>query len=465
MTDREQRFEQPLPNSAECEDTILGAIILDNRLINQARLYLDLEDFYVPSRRRVYIAMLALDERGVELSPVLIGEEIKREGGPQALDAVGGISFITNLTYGLPHTSNLAHYVKVLKDKTARRWIIKEASKNIAQAYDEDDETVDILTGMIERPATVKEKLVPREVAGGPLVELTREVEDHLYRIKAGINPSLPTGISVLDSLTSGGIPPGETWGIGALSSKGKSSLLVQILKFMATQGEPVVLFSLEMKALSIALRILSGECGIPMNRLKVGLKDAEIEYLLTRAKTVFDVPIWIYTDCRSIVDIKARLKTLKRKAQIKAVGIDYYGLLSGYGGGRDRYENRTQELKYISSALQQQIAIEENVGLLIPAQFNRSGWGVKDPGPGNIDGGEAFYQACDLYATLGMESAKPGDKTTKAHLSVWKQRNGPTAMGKERIKLIFQRERMEFFPCAEDEGEIDEPDGPERFG
>lgn len=449
------QFEDPPPNAAEAERTLLGHVLLDNRLMDQLLVLIPEPDrFYVLSHRRIFIAMTSLHQRHSEISPFLIGEELKKE---RALELVGGVSFITNLSYGLPHTNNLSYYAEAVVDTFWRRWAIKESLKNVKQAYDREDTLTDIVSGVVDRFGEVKEKITPRGVTGGPLAELTREVEDHLYRIKAGINPSIPTGLSVLDSLTSGGCPPGETWGIGALSSKGKSSLLVQILKFMARQGNPVVLFSLEMKALSIALRVLAGECEIPMNKLKVGLKDSEIEFLLARAKVAFDVPFWIYTDCRSIADIKARLKTLKRKAQIKAIGIDYYGLLSGYGGGRDRYENRTQELKYIASALQQQIAIDENVGVIVPAQFNRSGWSVKDPGPGNIDGGEAFYQACDLYATLGMESTKPGEKTARAHLSVWKQRNGPTAMGKERIKLIFHREKMEFFPCIEDEGDVDE--------
>src|SRR5919112_4262631 len=100
---REQMLERPLPNSAESERAILGAIVLDNGLISQAIELLRPEDFYVPSHRRIFIAMMALFERGAEINPILIGEELKKEN---ALEAVGGISFITNLTYGLPHSTN-----------------------------------------------------------------------------------------------------------------------------------------------------------------------------------------------------------------------------------------------------------------------------------------------------------------------------------------------------------------------
>ena len=148
---------------------------------------------------------------------------------------------------------------------------------------------------------------------------------------------------------------------------------------------------------------------------------------------------------------------------------------LSGYGRGRDRYENRTQELKYIADYLQQEIAISEEVGLFVPAQFNRSAWGAAEPGPGNVDGGEALFQACDLFAVLQTEKARRvGEANIRMSLAVHKQRNGPTAIGKDAIQLDFHKDRMMFFPRLEDAGDVypDEPaksdwqngDDAERF-
>src|ERR671928_571924 len=93
-TARDQLLERPLPNSAEAERAILGAIILDNALVNQAIELLKPEDFYVPSHRRIFLAMIALFERGSEINPILVGEELRRDG---ALETVGGLSFVSNL--------------------------------------------------------------------------------------------------------------------------------------------------------------------------------------------------------------------------------------------------------------------------------------------------------------------------------------------------------------------------------
>src|SRR3977135_532959 len=101
---REQSFERSLPNSSEAERAILGAIILDNGLISQAIEMLKAEDFYVPSHRRIFVAMTALFERGAEINPILIGEELKKES---SLETVGNVSFLTNLSYLLPDYTTL----------------------------------------------------------------------------------------------------------------------------------------------------------------------------------------------------------------------------------------------------------------------------------------------------------------------------------------------------------------------
>src|SRR5215212_68490 len=125
-TARDQLLERPLPNSAEAERAILGAIILDNGLVSQAIELLKPEDFYVPSHRRVFLAMIGLFERGSEINPILIAEELRREG---EIESVGGLSFLTNLTYGLPHFANLAAYAKIIRDKSLMRQLVKVCNK------------------------------------------------------------------------------------------------------------------------------------------------------------------------------------------------------------------------------------------------------------------------------------------------------------------------------------------------
>jgi len=139
---REQYLEKPLPSSAESERVILGAILLDNQLITQAIEQLSPDDFYSPLHRRIYKAMTALFERSERIDPILIGEELKKDG---SIDSIGGVASITNLTYGLPHFSDILDYAKVVKDKSIVRNLIKVCNQITSEALAEEEDAKDVL--------------------------------------------------------------------------------------------------------------------------------------------------------------------------------------------------------------------------------------------------------------------------------------------------------------------------------
>src|SRR6476660_4553178 len=196
---RDQPFERSLPHSAEAERAILGAILLDNGLVSQAIELLKPEDFYVPSHRRIFVAMIALFERGSEINPILIGEELKKEN---SVETVGGISFITNLTYGLPHAANIAHYAKVVRGKSMLRQLIRAANKITQEALEQEDEPELILDhaehAIFEladdrlRQGFVHVKPVAQE-----LLEKIQEMEG-----RSSVLTGLTTGFADLDTLT-----------------------------------------------------------------------------------------------------------------------------------------------------------------------------------------------------------------------------------------------------------------------
>jgi hypothetical protein len=130
-------LEQPLPHSADAERVILGAIITNNALFNQAIELLRPYDFYVRAHYHIFHAMISMSERGIEISPVLIGEELRREG---VLEQVGGISFIFDLTFGLPQFANLANYAKVIRGKSLMRELVKVSNKVTSEALEEEDD-------------------------------------------------------------------------------------------------------------------------------------------------------------------------------------------------------------------------------------------------------------------------------------------------------------------------------------
>src|SRR5687767_9121887 len=134
---REQYLEKPLPSSEDSERVILGAVLLDNTIIAQVVENLNPQDFYSPLNRRVFAAMVALFERQKQIDPILIGEELKKEG---SLESMGGITTITNLTFGLPHFANVEEYIKVVRDKSVIRNLIRACNAITGEALAEEDD-------------------------------------------------------------------------------------------------------------------------------------------------------------------------------------------------------------------------------------------------------------------------------------------------------------------------------------
>jgi replicative DNA helicase len=115
---KEDTWERQLPHSAEAERAVLGAIIIDNSLINEAIELLRVEDFYVRAHQLVFRAMLVLSESGQEINPILLGEEMRRAS---VLETAGGATFLNSLTYGLPHFASIEAYARLIRGKAVRR--------------------------------------------------------------------------------------------------------------------------------------------------------------------------------------------------------------------------------------------------------------------------------------------------------------------------------------------------------
>src|ERR1043165_6191969 len=139
---RDPILERPLPSSPDTERAILGAIILDNTLISQAVELLKASDFYVPSHRRIFVAMISLFERGSEIDPILIAEELRRDN---SLETSGGILFLTNLTNGLPHVTSVVQFAKIVRGKSLLRQLVKVANNITSEALAREDEAPNIL--------------------------------------------------------------------------------------------------------------------------------------------------------------------------------------------------------------------------------------------------------------------------------------------------------------------------------
>ena len=359
---REQSLERSLPNSAEAERAILGGIILDNGLISQAIELLRPEDFYVPSHRRIFLAMTALFERGAEINPILIGEELKKDN---ALESVGGISFITNLTYGLPHSTNIAHYAKVVRGKSMLRQLIRAANKITQEALEQEDEPEIILDhaehAIFElADERLRQGFVHVKPVAQELLEKIQEMEG-----RSSVLTGLTTGFADLDTLTSG-LQRQDLIIVAARPSMGKTSFALMLAENAAIHvpGAVVGMFSLEMSKEALVMRMLCSQANIDAQRFRNGfLSRAEWTQIGKALNTLSDTRIFL-DDSAGITVLEMRAKARRLAAEQKRLDlivVDYLQLMSG---SAKRFESRQQEVSQISRELKG-LAKELNVPLV----------------------------------------------------------------------------------------------------
>lgn len=215
---RDQMLERPLPHSAEAERAILGAVLLDNSHVNQAVELLKPEDFYIRAHQLTFRAMIGLSERGGEISSIIVGEELRRLG---ELEAAGGHTFLTDLTYGLPHFTNITHYAGIVRDKSMLRQLVRVANRITSEALEEEDEATIILDHAEQMIfALADERTRQGFMHIKPIADQMLEKVQEMAGRSAALT-GLTTGFSELDQMTSG-LQPQDLIIVAARPSMGK---------------------------------------------------------------------------------------------------------------------------------------------------------------------------------------------------------------------------------------------------
>jgi replicative DNA helicase len=438
---REQYLEKPLPSSEESERVILGAILLDNAVIAQAVEHLKPEDFYSPLNRRVFAAMIALFEKQKQIDPILIGEELKKEG---SLDSIGGISTITNLTYGLPHFSNVEEYITVVRDKSVVRSLIRTCNSITGEALAEEDDAQVILDHAEQAIFALAESRTNQSFSRiAPIADrvLTR-VREYAKGELTGIT-GLSTGFRELDEMTSG-LQRTDLVIVAGRPSMGKTALCLTLAQNAALYSKAVVaVFSLEMSKEQLVTRMLSSEAHINAHRFRTGhLMTNEWERLATAIGTLSDARLFIDdTPGISVLEMRAKCRRLAaEQKQLDLIVIDYLQLM---GGGK-RSESRQQEVSQISRELKG-LAKELDVPVIALSQLSRAPEARNPPKPLMSDLRESgsIEQDADVVAFIYREDYYKETEENKglAELIIAKQRNGPTGT----VKLAFLKEFTRF--------------------
>jgi replicative DNA helicase len=392
--------------------------------------------------------MIALFERGAEINPILIGEELKKEN---ALEAVGGISFITNLTYGLPHSTNIAHYAKVVRGKSMLRQLVKTSNKITQEALAEEDEPEIILDHAEQAifqlaDERIRQGFVHVKPIAEQLLEKVQEMEG-----RAAVLTGLTTGFADLDKMTSG-LQNSDLIILAARPSMGKTSFALMLAENAAIlSGAVVGVFSLEMSKESLVMRKLCSQGNIDAQRFRNGfLSRLEWAQIAKSLGVLADTKIFLDdTPGLSVLEMRAKARRLAaEQKKLDLIIVDYLQLMSG---SSKRVESRQQEVSQISRELKG-LAKELNVPLVALSQLSRAPESRSDHRPQLADLREsgALEQDADVvafifreeqYKTAEEREAMPEDRKNIAELIIAKQRNGPTGT----VDLRFTPSSMRF--------------------
>ena len=436
-----------MPSSEESERAILGAVLLDNALISQAVEHLKAEDFYGPLHRRIFNAMVSLFEASKRIDPILIGEELKKDG---SIDAIGGVATITNLTYGLPHFSDLADYIQVVRDKSVMRSLIRTCNEITSEALEEEQDAkivLDRAEQMIFTLAEMKEREGFSEIQ--PIAEkVFTKIREYANNDSHALT-GLATGFRDLDRITSG-LQASDLIIVAARPSMGKTALCLNIAQRAAVNENAVVaVFSLEMTKEQLVMRMLSSQASVDARLLRSGsLSRADWARLAESIGTLAATKIFIDdTAGISVLEMRAKLRRLAaEQKKLDLIMVDYLQLM---GGGTGRNENRQQEVSKISRDLKS-LAKEFGVPVIALSQLSRAPEARNPPRPmmsdlresGSIEQDAdvvAFIFRQDYYAKSADEL--PEEERNIAELIIAKQRNGPT----DTIKLAFLKQFTRF--------------------
>jgi replicative DNA helicase len=426
-------LERPLPHNLDAERSVLGAVLLDNHMLNAAVEKLRADDFFLDQHRRVFQQMIVLGEAQKAIDLVTLTDELHRKG---ELEAAGGAAYLAQLVDGVPRVSNVDHYARIVKEKAVLRNLIHTTYAIQQQALEAEEDADAILDRAESSIFQLAEDRIRAGFVG--VKELVRENFDRLERIftEGHRITGLATGYQQLDNLTSG-LQPSELIILAARPSIGKTALALNIAENVALNAkEPAAIFSLEMSKESLLLRLLASHARINAHKFRTGhLSRDDWRKMTESLGSLAEAPLWI-DDSGSItvVEIGAKARRLKRDKGLSLVVVDYLQLVSARG----RFGNRNEEVTSITRGLKG-LAKELKVPLLVLSQLTRAPEREdRRPQLADLRESGAIEQDSDVVIFIHRPKAYSTEETpeerAKAEIIIAKQRNGPT----DRVHFVF---------------------------
>lgn len=417
--------ERVPPQNLEAEASVLGGILLENQAVLKVLEVVQAEDFYREAHRKIFHAMVDLQDRGEPVDLITLSEELGLKGWMQE---VGGAAYLASLVDRIPTAANILYHARIVKEKSILRQIIEAATDIARQGYEENEDAIVCL----DRAEQTILEISRRQLRKG-FVPLRTVLQDSFHTLEAmygnqGMITGVATGFVDFDRLTSG-LQRSDLIILAGRPSMGKTALALNIARNAAVKSNvPVAVFSLEMSKEQLALRLLCAEAQIDGSRLRTGhIKKTDWKDLTSAATVLSQAPIYIDDSPGiSVREMRGKARQMRQESKIGLVIVDYLQLMQGSG----RAEGRVQEISEISRSLKQ-LAKELDLPVIALSQLNRAVENRPDKRPILADLREsgAIEQDADVIGFVYREEFYFPDRQEckgKAELKIGKQRNGP---------------------------------------
>ncbi len=427
-------IDRPKPSNIQAEVAVLGSMLLSPSAVSTALSALNFKGaFYRPAHQAIFDAILILNSGKNEaaVDPIVLANYLEKEG---RLEEIGGRSYLTELMDAVPTAANIEHYVDIVRQNAILRRIIDASSSAIINCYDPKEEVNSLLDSVQQSIFEIASMNQTKDFVD--ISKLAFEAIEYLDRLMKGNKDVLgiSTGFDMDRMIT--GLKPGELFVLAARPSIGKTAFALNMVTNIAIgpDPQPVGIFSLEMPALQLVIRMLCSLTRKSMSDLRRGnMSASDWAEIMNAAEQLQKSGILIDdTGAIDILELRAKARRMRAQHDIKAVFIDYLQLIKVHN--KSSNASRENEVAMISGTLKA-MAKELNIPVVVLAQLNRQAeqQGEK-PKLSHLRESGAIEQDADIVALLHRERDKQyeqgegnDDKPLKAELIIAKNRNGGT--------------------------------------
>lgn len=440
------------PNHPEAERSVLGAMLRSNSASMLAMELLIAEDFYDPANREIFAAMCTLAASGRAIDIVTLDDELTRRG---KLDAVGGSTYLIELSTGVPSAANIQAYISIVDEKSTLRKLINAAESILGECYAAEEETQDILENAEKSIYDITMRKGGQELQPiQPVLISTFEKIEELFKNHGKIE-GVPTGYTELDDLLTG-LHGGEMILIAARPAMGKTSIGMNFIENAAIRaGKSAAVFSLEMPSEQLAMRMLCTEALVDMQKVRRG-QLSDDDWLRLSEAMIKIGPSSLYIDTSpgiTVSEMRSKCRRLQLEHGLDVILIDYLSLMTASG----RFGSRQEEVASISRSLKA-LALELKVPIIALQQLSRAPTGRSSHRPmlSDIRESGAIEQDADVVMFLHREDYYDPNTAEKniAELIIAKQRNGSLGT----VKLGWKGEFTKFIDLSPKPNEASAP-------